>query len=167
MLTKNINSAITVLFLAIFFYSAMTTSVNANVNREKPIQPSYSSNELYCLAEAIYFESKHESKRGQEAVGHVVVNRSRSKKFPQTICGVINQKYKTTCQFSYKCDGRSDVPKNRTEFNSAMRIAEIILAGKRDTTFGAVYFHNMTVRPIWAKASKLTITIGKHKFYRA
>jgi spore germination cell wall hydrolase CwlJ-like protein len=122
--------------------------------------------ELRCLAEAIYFESKNESLKGQMAVAHVIVNRTKDPKFPSTICRVVNQKNNSTCQFSYKCEGKSLVPKNKEDYELAMDIAQDTLDGAKDITKGALYFHNNTVKPTWAKASKLTMVIGNHKFYR-
>ena len=129
------------------------------------IKPVYQK-ELYCLAEAVYFESKNESLKGQKAVAHVIVNRSKSHKFPSTICRVINQKNHSTCQFSYKCEGKSLVPKNKEDYELAMDVAQDTLDGEEDITKGALYFHNNTVKPVWAKASRLTMIIGNHKFYR-
>jgi spore germination cell wall hydrolase CwlJ-like protein len=82
------------------------------------------------------------------------------------VCGVVNQKHKRTCQFSYKCDGKPDVPKNKEDYETAKEIAENVLDGEKDTTAGALFFHNNTVRPAWAKPSRLTAVIGNHKFYR-
>ena len=133
---------------------------------EVPSIPEIDHNELQCLAEAVYFESKNESLQGQRAVAHVIVNRTKSSKFPETICRVINQKHKYTCQFSYKCDGVSDIPKNKNDFATALKVANDILEGEMDNTHGAIFFHNNTVRPSWAKVSRLTAIIGNHKFYR-
>src|SRR5262249_40924001 len=71
--------------------------------------------EVGCLAKAIYFESRGESRFGMLAVGHVVMNRTRDRRFPRGICAVVNQGAKRGrgCQFSYACDGLSDQPKDR------------------------------------------------------
>jgi spore germination cell wall hydrolase CwlJ-like protein len=122
--------------------------------------------ELNCLSEAVYFESKNEPIDGQKAVAHVIVNRTHNSNYPNTVCKVINQKTKYTCQFSYKCDGYSDIPKNKEDFDTATDVAEDVLLGEDDITNGALFFHNNTVRPNWAKASKLTLAIGNHKFYK-
>ena len=45
-----------------------------------------------CLAGAVYFESKGESLQGQLSVAEVVLNRSRSGRFPASICGVVTQR---------------------------------------------------------------------------
>ena len=60
--------------------------------------------DLACLAEAVYFEARGTGAAGETAVAHVVVNRAKSPQFPRTVCGVVGD----GCQFSYRCDGRSD-----------------------------------------------------------
>ena len=55
----------------------------------------------------LYFEAS-ESVIGQFAVAEVIVNRANSSKFPDTVCGVVNQgtnKNRYKCQFTYMCDG--------------------------------------------------------------
>ncbi len=66
-------------------------------------QPKAEGNaELQCLAEALYFEARGETVKGQFAVAEVIMNRVKSARFPGTLCGVINQgtgrKYQ--CQFT-------------------------------------------------------------------
>ena len=75
---------------------------------------SAGGDERRCLAEAIYFESRGEPLEGQVAVAEVVLNRVDDRQFPQTVCGVTNQGAGSGrgCQFSYACDGRSDVMKS-------------------------------------------------------
>jgi spore germination cell wall hydrolase CwlJ-like protein len=48
--------------------------------------------QLNCLAEAVYFEARGEPKIGQKLVTRTILQRVESSKFPNTICGVINQK---------------------------------------------------------------------------
>lgn len=66
--------------------------------------------ELYCLAEATYFESRGTSFRTMIGVNEVVKNRRKHDSFPDTYCGVINQtetvKGKRVCQFSWVCRNR-------------------------------------------------------------
>ncbi|MGB0426409.1 MAG: cell wall hydrolase, partial [Paracoccaceae bacterium] len=47
--------------------------------------------EWACLTEALYFEARGETVKGQFAVAEVILNRVSSPSFPDTICGVINQ----------------------------------------------------------------------------
>ena len=62
--------------------------------------------ELKCLSEAIYFESRGEQLEGQIAVADVIINRKKSKYFPNTICRVVSEgsHRRNACQFSYNCD---------------------------------------------------------------
>lgn len=48
--------------------------------------------DLDCLARNIYHEAGGESIEGKVAVGLVTINRSNSGRFPDTICGVVNQR---------------------------------------------------------------------------
>src|SRR3546814_3191432 len=66
------------------------------------VVPAELDPELKCLAGAVYFESKGETLAGQLAVARVVINRSQSGDFPDSICGVVYQ----PSQFSFIRDGR-------------------------------------------------------------
>src|SRR5262249_46943753 len=59
-----------------------------------------------CLANAIYFESRGESVRGQIAVAQVVMNRVFSGYYPNDVCGVVYQDAhrRLSCQFTFACD---------------------------------------------------------------
>ena len=48
--------------------------------------------QLMCLAKNIYYEAGLEGREGMLAVAQVTVNRTQNDKFPDTICGVVNQK---------------------------------------------------------------------------
>ena len=48
--------------------------------------------QLMCLAKNIYYEAGLEGREGMLAVAQVTVNRTQNEKFPDTICGVVNQK---------------------------------------------------------------------------
>jgi len=122
-----------------------------------------------CLSEALYFEARGESVKGQFAVAEVILNRADSSLFPSTLCRVINQGtgQKFRCQFSYTCDGRSEYIGDRAAWSQVAKVARIMLDGKtRDLTSGATYYHANTVRPRWARKFERTVTIGAHLFYR-
>jgi spore germination cell wall hydrolase CwlJ-like protein len=122
-----------------------------------------------CLAAAIYFESRGEPIAGQIAVAEVVLNRVDSRQFPKTVCSVTTQGAGSGrgCQFSYACDGRSDVMKSAVARGRAEKLAAIMLAGRpRTVTDGATHFHATHVRPGWAGRMTRTASIGAHRFYR-
>jgi len=121
------------------------------------------SNHLKCVAKAVYFEARGESNFGKFAVANVVVNRSKLDKYNDDPCRVVNDR----CQFSWKCDGKSDIPKNDDDWANSNQVAKLVLAGMvQDNTKGATYFHSRKVNPYWRKKMEKTIAIGRHIFYR-
>jgi len=48
--------------------------------------------QLMCLAKNIYYEAGLEGREGMVAVAQVTLNRTQNDKFPNTVCGVVNQK---------------------------------------------------------------------------
>lgn len=120
-----------------------------------------------CLATAIYHEARGESIRGQFAVAEVVLNRKENARFPQTVCGVVNQKGGGSCQFSFTCDGKPDTASEKAAWVDAGKIARLMLDGApRALTLGATYFHTVGVRPSWSRRFDRTAAIGAHMFYR-
>lgn len=151
----------------------LPTPVSPSLRAPAPVRAGFqfanpiARNDLRCLAEAVYFESRAEPRHGQIAVAEVVVNRVRSPRFPNTVCGVVYQgASRKTCQFSWACDGRPDRPQGRA-WTQAQEIARLVLAGHAPKlTQGATHFHAARVRPHWARVYTLTTRIGNHIFYR-
>jgi spore germination cell wall hydrolase CwlJ-like protein len=55
-------------------------------------QPQATGDEQWsCLSEALYFEARGETVKGQFAVAEVIMNRVKSARFPATPCAVIKQ----------------------------------------------------------------------------
>lgn len=127
--------------------------------------------ETKCLALSVYWEGKTETRKGQLAVAHTVLNRTKSPKFPNTICGVVAQKPEGTkkgCQFSWWCDGKQDEPKDDQDWQEAVDSAKAAMKGEAgDPTGGALFFHSSKIKaPEWAKNRKRLARIGDHIFYR-
>ena len=131
-------------------------------------QPSPKGDESWeCLAEAVYFEARGESIKGQFAVAEVVLNRVDSGKFAKSVCGVVKQRGGGSCQFSYVCDGYADRMRDPQAREVAQRIAYVMLNGApRTLTAGATYFHTHSVKPGWSRRFERTAAIGDHLFYR-
>lgn len=124
--------------------------------------PSDLSNELACMAGAIYFEAKGETLAGQLAVGRVIVARSRSGRFPASYCGVVYQR----SQFSFiQGHGMPTINKSGRAWTEAARIARIAHEGSwKSPVEGALYFHAARVSPNW-RLTRLA-RIDNHIFYR-
>jgi spore germination cell wall hydrolase CwlJ-like protein len=115
-----------------------------------------------CLAGAVYFEAKGEPLRGQLSVAEVILNRTRSGRFPTSVCGVVKQRG----QFSFVRGGRIPaVARASLAWKRAVAIAHI--ARERLADGGApkaLFFHARYVSPRW----RLTrvAAVGNHIFYR-
>lgn len=133
-------------------------------------QPKATGGEHFaCLAEALYFEARGETVKGQFAVAEVIMNRMKSAQFPNSLCGVINQgtgrRYQ--CQFTYTCDGHEEVIREQTAYERVSKVARLVIDGATpDLTEGATYYHTTAVRPRWSRSFTKTTRIGVHLFYR-
>lgn len=133
-------------------------------------QPKASgSSQWRCLAEALYFEARGETIKGQFAVAEVIMNRVKSARFPGSLCAVINQgtgkKYQ--CQFTYTCDGHAEVIAEPLAFARVGKVARYMIDGKVPAlTQGATHYHTTAVNPRWARVYTRTAKIGVHLFYR-
>ncbi len=122
-----------------------------------------------CLAEALYFEARGESVKGQFAVAEVILNRVDNADYPDTVCGVVHQgtgrKYQ--CQFTYTCDGHKEVISEPRAFDQVGKIAHLMVEGApRPLTKGATHYHTRAVSPRWSRVYPRVATIGVHHFYR-
>ncbi|MCH2290631.1 MAG: cell wall hydrolase, partial [SAR324 cluster bacterium] len=77
-------------------------------------------------------------------------------------------KHKTwACQFSWFCDGKSDLMRVKRLRDVSRRIATLaLLFPEKDITLGATHYHANYVNPIWAQKLTLTTQFGRHIFYR-
>ena len=123
---------------------------------------------ITCLARSIYWEAKGEDPADMEAVANVVMNRLGHEGFPDTVCKVVKQGSETgSCQFSWWCDGKSDSVQEEVPYAMAKEIARKALNKELpDRTQGALYFHDRTVNPDWAKEYIRTVDIGLFRFYK-
>lgn len=125
--------------------------------------------EWACLAEALYFEARGESVKGQFAVAEVILNRVDSAQFPDSICDVVNQGTgrKYACQFTYTCDGYKEIINEPRAFKRVGKVADLMVNGApRPLTDGAMYYHTRAVSPRWSRKFTRTTSIGEHHFYR-
>lgn len=116
----------------------------------------FTSSDVYLLAKTIYAEGRGEPYTGQVAIGAVVLNRVRSKQFPNTVSGVVYQKN----AFTAVSDGQINLAPNDT----AMRAAKDAISGW-DPTGGALYYYNPAVATsAWIFDRQTVTVIGKHVF---
>lgn len=139
--------------------------------------------EQKCLADNIYWEARNQITKGMIGVALVTRNRVNDNRFPHSYCEVVEQGPTRTswknsnidipirhrCQFSWYCDGKSDVipTVDLDVYDLARAIAFKIYNGEfTDFTKGATHYHADYVNPEWASSKTKTIQIDEHIFYR-
>lgn len=126
------------------------------ISTSSGVTSSYSDADLMLLARLIYGEARGESYVGQVAVGAVVMNRIKSSSFPNSMSGVIYQRY----AFTAVDDGQINLTPNAT----AKKAAQDAMNGW-DPTYGAIYYYNpSTATSSWIFSRQTTVTIGNHVF---
>ena len=125
---------------------------------------------ITCLALNVYHEARNENMNGMYAVASVVINRVQDDRWPNNVCAVIKDGYRKDshkCQFSWYCDGKSDVPYEDRAWALAVLVADDVLKGTvDDVSHGATHYHANYVTPIWAKKLTRTVSYGSHIFYK-
>lgn len=115
--------------------------------------------EEVCLALNMYWEVRMLDAEGMLGVSHVVLNRIEDSRYPDTACGVIRhfKQEKLTlnaCQFSWYCDGKSDVPYAHEShvWDFALALAGSMLNPDcgdrrcyRDLTYGSTLYHSSRI----------------------
>ena len=121
----------------------------------------YNADDLYWLSRIISAEAKGESLKGQIAVGNVVLNRVRSKSYPNTIYGVIFDRKHGT-QFSPVSFGT--IYQKPTA--SAIIAAKICLEGYSLSNDILFFMNPRIATNNWISQNRpYAFTIGNHKFY--
>ena len=152
---------------------------NSNVKYSKSFLIRYTEQDVQCLQANIFHEARNQSITGRLAVATVTVNRYTSKRFPNTICGVVTQGKKANglpikgeCAFSWYCDGKGDRPnlKNPITYNAwvdAENLAKQVLSGRVALLGNATHYHTTAVKPWWhnAPSMKKLSVIGSHVMY--
>ena len=127
----------------------LSASAEANITVHDATQ--YLDKQATCLAKNMYYEARSQGLAGQLAVSLVVLNRVKDKRYPNTICEVVEQgpvreswktrgknvpdhernyfPIKNRCQFSWFCDGKSDDPKEPTTYGALYDMAIDLVYG--------------------------------------
>lgn len=170
---KNLASGLLNTVVAI---SMMAVPVLAQDNKIEQQDLLKKHEESHCLAQNIYFEARGSNFADKVAVADVVINRTRDRRYPSTVCDVVRQgkqdsngnMIRNACQFSWYCDGKSDETPNEDAWEEAILIAWNMLEHNRyrGLTEGATHYHATYVNPQWASSLQLVGRIGAHIFYR-
>lgn len=147
----------------------LTLMVNSAMAHSRVDCDRMRKDEVSCLACNIYHEARGESEIGQMMIGVVTANRVKSKRFPNSFCAVVW----APKQFSWTDDGKSDVVRDQRTWRRTRSMAEHILAVHRrggtlrvpGVSAKATHYHNLSVRPRWARHFAAAEQLGHHVFY--
>ncbi|HEV7344197.1 MAG TPA: cell wall hydrolase [Devosia sp.] len=146
------------------------TTVAATMATTTSAQAAPGATETGCLATAIYYEARGESRDGQMAVAQVILNRVADQRYPDSICGVVyqNKHMRNACQFSFACDGVAERRSETKAWNLALEIAEKATDSEPLVAelHLATHYHASYVNPNWAPKMQKLKQIGQHIFYR-
>ncbi len=121
-----------------------------------------SASDIECMAKVVDHEAANQPRDGQLAVAHVMINRVRSAKFPNSLCAVAYQPR----QFSYINSHR--IREGSQRWQTALQIAREALSGvAADTSRGALFFHARYIAPnSFFRTRTKVAALDDHIFYR-
>jgi N-acetylmuramoyl-L-alanine amidase len=121
-----------------------------------PWNSNYTQEELALIARVVYAEAAGEPYEGKIAVAAIILNRVRSDQFPDTVAGVVYERWQFSCVGNYMFSSEP----SRESYQAALDA----LHGW-DPTYGALYYwnyHQVTNSWLWAKPT--ATVIGSHWF---
>lgn len=124
--------------------------------------------DLNMMARTLFGEAIGEGPFGMTAVGHVILNRVKSDKWPNTIRQVCRQPKQFSCwnDPGYRHGLVYTLTANDKRYREAMKAA-LTAIDSYDWTVGAThYFADYIPRPKWAKNMKETLHFKHHIFLR-
>ncbi len=147
--------------------------------------------ELYCLAINSYHEARGEPFDDKLATAQVVMNRVDSVRYPDNICdvitdGPIRESWKTKqdieldaldrvyypirhrCQFSWYCDGRSDVIHSLDGWEDSVIAAFLVYTSFGEDIVGGAthYYAHDKVNPSWSESMTVTVKLKGHTYLK-
>lgn len=139
------------------------------VKHQEVVSHQFSDEEIYWMVKNVYFEARNEPESGQIAVIMVTMNRVLNPNYPNTIKEVVTQRNRRGCQFSWYCDGKPDVMREKQTYEEIKELVLTVLpvySRIEDVTNGAIFYHATYVSPHWKRHVQKTVKIGRHIFYK-
>lgn len=119
----------------------------------------YSEDELYLVALLIYMEHRNASAEGYDAMASVVYNRLKSKRFPDTIEGIVFQEN----QFSV-VDDREDFFTHKPNSGAQKGVQRVFVDGILTLPPDVMYFKSARLSKSWGSRTYYG-TIDGHMYY--
>ncbi len=143
--------------------SAVSHACNTACGQEFDFSILTPGQELGCMALSLYHEGRGEGRKGQLAIAAVIMNRVRSKQYPDTICQVVWQHK----QFSWThTASRRHSVNDPKAWQQSLALTRSFLERETETEVGnATHYHAASVRPYWISQGRLIARVGNHYFY--
>jgi N-acetylmuramoyl-L-alanine amidase len=150
---------------------AETVDAQSPFTELRQVVANYNAEDRDYLIRTIAFEAPDEPDEGKAAVAHVILNRTTSGRWGDSIKDVVTRPW----QFEPWMTRREEMEKLSSDdprYQNAARIADAVLSGQiPDPTAGATHFLNPTIvrkrrggsLPEWARGEGQPI--GQHTFY--
>jgi len=144
---------------AVYAPDERTLHITSGTQPIASVDARYDAEDVEWLSRIIHGEAEGECLEGKIAVGNVVLNRVESKKFPNTVRGVIfDRKYGV--QFAAAWNGRID----RTPSEESVAAAKMALEGT-DMVGDCLYFSSYSPDSWMTRCCTLVTQIENHCFY--
>jgi N-acetylmuramoyl-L-alanine amidase len=156
-----------ILCFALFYPSVVTQEQPKVLTKEEQRDVL---RETQCLTEAGWFEARNQGQVGIDAVYSVIINRTKSGKYPKTYCEVINQPYQFSFRNNIKYNTGIKINPSSTEkqlLKDIQNKAIMVVFGKFDQNlpYNVLFYHNQKIKPDWGKKFKKYAVINDHVFY--
>lgn len=125
--------------------------------------------DIDIMARTIYGEARGESEQGQIAVGCVIMNRFKSKRWyaGETIAETCLKARQFSCWNADDPNCAKIKQLGLTRLAPYQELAKRIINGvQADITDGATHYHTKAIMPLWARNKKPCAVIGEHMFYK-
>lgn len=144
-----------------FGYDTSWNSTSFTATMWKNGGASYNADELYWLSRIIHAEARGEPMQGKLAVGSVVLNRVKSREFPNTVYGVIFDRAGGV-QFTPVANGEI----YKTPDSDSIEAAKRCLNGERVSSAILFFINTDIAESFWITANRrYVMTVGNHDFY--
>lgn len=141
------------------------------IEPEKQSDVQINKREVQCVRQALWHEARGEGEEGIKAVLSVIVNRTKSKHYPDTFCEVIHQPK----QFSYvdelRQQGKPLTPKVKESeqevYSYIDELAHEAVQEKFVTTLprDVLWYTHTRINNYWTRTKEVVARVGKHKFF--
>jgi len=120
------------------------------------------NSELECMAKVVRHEAANQSRKGQRAVAEIIMNRVRSGRFADTVCGVVNQPGQFFDTASY------NPSRDTKQWKTAVEVSQEVLGNDgENVTNGALFYHASYQSPTrFFRGRQQVLAMGDHIFYR-